>query len=498
VREPDPRPYERLSRLAESDLDGAIGEALSIATSPGDPQDRCSAAGALVDLGNRHDNTRWVRTGLATIKRQARSEPENGLWQYQLGTAYLTLADMAHTPAHQRGEAERRDRVRGRRALWESAISEFDPGLCAQAWINLGNDLLRSARYTEAYGAYQEALEVAPNHPVAAGYAASTLFTWARQSGITGGNLIALAHHWARVAQRDAERADAIAQGSSRIFAKFPTDRADEAIPPRAGEYGGYEAFVAHNRLYLTWALDGAMHASHWDNLRPPAIRTAIDDPENPPAIFSMLNTVKADYLLARSLAWEAMSPRATESPGYVDTLDYAVYGDESARLVLATRAALDTLDRVAVAANHHFQIGLDPTEVNFRNLWRETARPRDLRQVVSDEVKVGNAALYALAEVADDLSGNGWLEGRQRFRNVTTHRFAVVHPDGFPIPPSTVEMKHLSVPELDAEVVAALSAARSGILYLYGAIGHRSRRMKTDRSVELQLPTSKIRARNN
>jgi hypothetical protein len=493
----EPPPYDRLVSLAKTDLGAAVTEAFRLSRSTADAGVRCSAAGVLVDLGAGHTEAGWVRAGLATIKLQARQEPTNAIWQYQLGTAYLALADLESGPTHLTREAVRRSRARGRRALWESAASGVGPGLCAQAWVNLGNDLLRSARYPEAYGAYQEALDASPGHPVAAGYSASTLFSWARRSGITDGNLIALAHYWARVAQSAPSHAEAIAQGSSKIFEAFPTNRADEVTPLLPGDYPEYEQFVARHRLYLTWALDGAMHPSCWDGLTPPTIRVPIDDSASPPAIFSMLNTIKSDYLLARSLAWEAMSSDEDDAHHYTDTLDYAAYGDSIARLLLATRAALDTLDRVAVAANHHFGIGLEPADVHFRNLWREPNRPRALRPVIESEIDAGNAAMYAMAEMADDLTDNGWLEGRQRFRNVATHRFVVAHVGGFPVPQPTTEANHLSVSDLDDEVVAALTVARSGILYLYGAIGHRSHRLKTPHSVTLQLPRSTIRARD-
>jgi hypothetical protein len=160
-------------------------------------------------------------------------------------------------------------------------------------------------------------------------------------------------------------------------------------------------------------------------------------------------------------------------------------------------RTALYTLDRVAVAANHQLGIGLEPADVHFRNLYSEASRPRVLRQVIESEVAVGNTDMHAMVETADDLTNNGWLEGRQRFRNVATHRFVVAQLVGFPVPQPTTEAHHLSVSDLDAEVVAALTLARSGILYLYGAIAHRSRGLKTPKSVTPKLPRSTIRARD-
>jgi hypothetical protein len=416
---------------------------------------------------------------------------------YQLGTAYLALADMADGPRHVARESRRKDRVMGRRALWNAATLHSNPSLRAQAWINLGNDLLASGRYPEAYSAYLDALEQAPGHPVASGYAASTLLRWSRASGSPSGNVIAMAHYWAKVAQSNLATADSIAAGSSRLFSRLPTDRADEAVPLSAADFSGYDAFVARYRLYLSWALDGADHPSCWDGLNPPPISSPIDGPAAPPPIFSMLNSLKADFLLARRLAWEGIESLEDDAHHYVDTLDYAAYGDGVSRVLLAARSALDVLDRVAVAANHYFGIGLEPHDTHFRKAWRTPERPRELRPVVEDEIAAGNIAMCALAEMADDLSQNGWLEGRQRFRNLATHRFVVAHVEGIDSQ-STPEIEHVTVQQLDEEAVTALSVARSALLYLYGAIGNHEQRLARGPGVSLamDLPRSIIKPR--
>jgi len=65
-----------------------------------------------------------------------------------------------------------------------------------------------------------------------------------------------------------------------------------------------------------------------------------------------------ADFLVARRLAFEAEEiivetggwAQHQSDPGmYADTLNYAVYGEVSSKLVLAHRAALDVLDKTAV-----------------------------------------------------------------------------------------------------------------------------------------------------
>lgn len=169
----------------------------------------------------------------------------------------------------------------------------------------------------------------------------------------------------------------------------------------------------------------------------------------------------------------EAGGADASDGHLYTNTLDYASYGARVAQTVLATRAALDVLDRVAVAANHYFGLGVDPTKVNFRQVWRSLEQPRLLLGRVAEEIAGGNYAMLALTSMADDLVGNGWLEGRQRFRNVATHRFVVTHSER--VGPSSwrpaKEIYHLYEPDLDEELIAALQTARSSILYLHEAV---------------------------
>jgi hypothetical protein len=345
----------------------------------------------------------------------------------------------------------------------------------AQAWINLGNDLRLSDRYVEAYDVYQRALEQSPNHPVAAGYSASVLFQWTRRTRVNSENALALAHYWALVAQADIALADHIAPGTGAFFAKFPTHLAGEGTPLQGASLTGYDLFVAQQRFHLSWSLDGVTNPEHWDHLVPPPIHTPFGESSDPPPIFAMLNSLRADFLLARRLAWDTLESGAVGPGLYTDTLDYATYGEKSAGLLLVARAALDILDRVAVAANSFFELGDDSDKVSFRNLWRDHQRPHAMRTRVAEIVGESNTAFYALIEMADDLQGEGWLEGRQRFRNVATHRFAVAHHELFRLPASTKDIKHMAVDDLESEMLTALRVARSGVLYLHGAVGHRT-----------------------
>ncbi len=139
------------------------------------------------------------------------------------------------------------------------------------------------------------------------------------------------------------------------------------------------------------------------------------------PAIFAMFNVMKADYLVARELLFQGFQDLdgggapASDSGLYFDTLDYALYGVTPSRLVLAQRAALDLLDKIAVALNEHLSVGLKAKKVNFLEFWRAKPNEPTWRPALAEAIRGGNNALIALSEIAADLtdgSQDGSLPG--------------------------------------------------------------------------------------
>ena len=459
---------ERIRLAMASDPGAAIAEARTILKRSRDSHERSAVAGILVDAGELAEDKEATKTGMVTIQKLVKAAPSDGGLRYMLGTAYLALARHDKTPRPQWWEATRKLQIDTRRELWLAAESDIDASIRAQAWINLGNILDECGRWVEAYMAYMEALSASPGHPVAAGWAALML---QRRGGQPGGpNWLPTAHHLARIAQSNLKLVAVIAPGAEKYFAKLSTDRADDFVRPENAGLKGFDDFVLRNRLYLSMSLD-ASHPDCWDSLTTPKLTEAISTPSEPPLLFAMFNTCKADYLLARHLAWDARNADTDDFHHYVDTLDYARYGNKASLSNLAMRSALDVLDRVAVAANQYFGLGQEPKDVYFRSAWREAVAGEPLRSAAQTEIGEKNRGMLALVSLSDDFRNDGWLFGRQHLRNIATHRFLIIHEMLLGNWRDAKEIEHISVEDLEEATMAALRIARSALMYLSDAV---------------------------
>jgi len=486
---PDESPNEvseRLRVVLATDPTVAIAEARMALKSSRDDSMRAAVAGVLVDAGEAAGDREATKVGMTAIKGLLAKDPSNGGLRYMLGTAGLSMARHDKTPKPEWWEVTRKLQTDARRNLWEAAEAELHQAIRAQAWINLGNNLDEGGRWAEAYEAHTAAMRVDPGNPVAAGQAA--LLLHARGSSPGGPEWQPIAHRLARIAQSKHDQVAQIAPGAQVRYAALPTDRADEAVLPEQVHLSSYQRYVADNRLHLSMALD-AMHPECWDSLDLPMLTEPMDIGSHPPPLFAMFNSCKADYLLARQLAWDGMQVDDDDQHHYTNTLDYACYGDGPSRTVLAMRSALDVLDRVAVMANSYFDIGQKPKDVYFRTAWREDSTGRPLRSVVADEIDSRNWGVLALATLAEDFRDDGWLFGRQRLRNIATHRFVISHSMMTGNWRDVSEIEHLSDVDLDASVISALRIARSALMYLVDAVARREHRRPEGASLPLCLP---------
>jgi hypothetical protein len=371
--------------------------------------------------------------------------------------------------------ADRNRLAESRAAFRRYGIQGADAPQRSTGWCNLGNALDESGRWLEAYDAYVEALKVDPTNGNAAGNAARLIRQVADSRWGYTDHLHALHDHY--LAQAHAMRAHTVeiaGEHAAQLYdAMTPYGCHGELF--HAGQPDdSYQAWVTRHRLALAPALEGlGANEHHWDSAMIASVVTPVATADAP-GIFRMLNLLKADYLVARRLAFEAerMVGEAPygqhhDDPGrYVDTLDYAMYGEPAGMLILAQRSALDTLDKIAVAVNEHLQLGDDPKKINFRDFW--TARKQD--QIRPELLAYDTIAFLALAEFALDMSKDGLYARAQDLRNAGTHRFALVHLGWREITQSDA-LVPFTVEEVVEATRHALSLARSAFLYVVATL---------------------------
>lgn len=277
----------------------------------------------------------------------------------------------ADSAAARWGERERLRRARHELAIAASLAD--DGGDRGMRLCNLANTLDHSGRWIEAHDAYVRALGADPTNGNAAGNAAVLIGKVVGAGWDSEGHLCALHDRYVRLAQQNRPRTVKVAgEHAARLFDSLELLGSTEADEPPHDASDPYQVWIARHRLALVAALEGlggSAGSSRWDTVTLRSVTTAIDVVDTPP-IFEILNILKADFLVARRLAFDAIRiidetgcwAQDDSDPGvYTETLNYAVYGEVSSKLVLAHRAALDVLDKTAVTVNEHLGVGDDP-----------------------------------------------------------------------------------------------------------------------------------------
>ncbi|WP_298993287.1 LA2681 family HEPN domain-containing protein [uncultured Pseudokineococcus sp.] len=485
---------ERVLTMIIGLVNDVFGERLSL-TSFEQAATLTNAASVLINAGNRASDLEALQTGEDWMANVV----ESGLLVgsrfesaaiYNLANSRLGITDLNVRRAWREASEDQRaaacaevrlaDRERLRQARQElsrAASLTQDARERGMRLCNLANTFDYSGRWVEAYDAYVGALDADPSNGNAAGNVAVLIERVISAGWDFEGHLCALYDHYLTLAQDNRAGTVSVAgEGAAARFDSMELLGSDEPLTAPFDEADPYQAWVSQHRLALVAALEGLgsdAHAGRWDTI---TLRTVTDSSSShqAPAIFAILNVLKADYLVARRLAFEADQlieetgcwSQQDEDPGvYTETLNYAVYGEVSSKLVLAHRAALDVLDKTAVAVNEHLQVGDDPTKVSFRRFWFEDKQRTKLRAALVQHEGLSSAIL-SMAELAIDMAPESLYGHAQDVRNAGTHRFVLVHRD-FRELDSTATMKAMTLAGMRTTCIQSLTVARAAFLYL-------------------------------
>lgn len=364
------------------------------------------------------------------------------------------------------------------------------------ALCNLGNSLDESGRWIEAYQCYADALEADPTNGNAAGNAAELL----RRKIVRGQGLLG---HYAAVYDQYVRRAHQLRDHTVAIAGEATARRWDELeltnslghTKHEGDKLDEYQQWIKEHRLALALAVEGlGSDEPRWDSASLGGVKVNAGEPD-PPLIFTSMNVLKAEFLTVRRLAFrgetmllESLFSQHPEDTGsYADTLDYSLYGEAPAMLILAQRASLDLLDKIAVAANEHFGTGLSPDHVSFRSYWFDRGSGA-IRPKLPKPVD-GHGMAIALAELSFDLDSEGLYPAAQTLRNAGTHRLVhLTHG----VPTGVTEGTHSTVDyrELIHASHESLRVARSAFIYLIDLIGEAEAEHQSPDLLTLPLPS--------
>jgi tetratricopeptide (TPR) repeat protein len=368
----------------------------------------------------------------------------------------------------QTADIRRRERI-----LYQLAgLDRSVPGnMRAQAFTNLGNALLRTHRFVEAYDSYSRALQFDSSNGIALTGVVRLLRRFSRMATDNPQRVLALAGMYLKQAKANPDRIRELAgeQGYRELLPLLETDLPEIELPDFS-KVTKYQQFVIRHRLSLVPSIEGLDPTlSLWDSLRIPSVTEKIELGSGVPPLFGMFNVLKADFLAVRYIAYMALSEGIPESGKYSDTLDYARYGVKYSLLTLAQRSCMDLLDKVAIAASEYLSLPGDPKKIYFSTRWFEPRKP-DLPLSWQPEIKAaiskGNKALFAISEVSEDLGASGFLHPKKSIRNSSTHRFTILHDLGVTPSRPSQYIEHESDTNFIEQLIETLQLTRSVLIY--------------------------------
>ena len=427
----------------------------------------------LIDAGSCAGDTQAIGDGINIFRQMLKTDPGNALLHYNLGNGFVALADQLPYSDVGWYLDTSEDRRSGRNEFQRAAQLDDENQVTSTSLTNLGNAFGKAYRWVEAYDAYTKALEYDATNGVAATGAARVLLRCAERHIGERDVLLAVAARHLRQARMHPHRIAELA--GARAFAElqvlFDSELNAGYIPDLSGA-SAYEKFIARHRLALSPTIEGLdLSLKRWDSLRIYSLIEPANTEHGVPALFAMLNVMKADFLAARLLAFQALETTIPDTGLYADTLDYALYGINQSVLLLAQRGCIDLLDKIAVAASEYFGIPGSKRAIGFLDRWflpRRNGQPLVWHPAFAQAAKDGNAALIALAEMALDVATGGALSAKREFRHSSTHRFTILHDIGCEPSRKSEAVEHHSSEMFRTQLIESLQVARGKTIAVF------------------------------
>jgi len=476
--------------------------------------------GVLVDIGANLNRTDLVQEGIKVIEGilDQLDDERPGLF-YNLANGHSELANLER---RQKGEEYRFDPdvtplVRAKYCYRQSLAGkeQLSIDLRAQLWVNYGNCLSSLGRAVEAISAYDRALQLSPEHPMAKG------------------NLGIELHHFARIAEHAVFLLDArgmltealsherLENFSTRARHHFQSTRhridqmlSKLGIDPNAqigyetpvfsSEYQrAYVEFCARYQLFLNFCLRCRRCDRYAKDSLTFSLITDIDDKTSFIRLTRVTNEIKERFAFARLLLFQSLHPILDtvpfdETTNYVDNLDYAVYGVRVASLKLAFEGAYNILDKIAHFVNDYLELGIKPgPKLTFTTngwVWHEKGGA-----VLRHEMlELSNWYLFGLYDLARDLDidqrrpeRDGHWGRLRRIRNALTHEYLIPHVEGMHWAiEADGPASHLYHRDLVEQTISLLQLVRAAIIYLIAFIDQEERK-KRQASNDFIAPTS-------
>jgi len=445
--------------------------------------------GFLVDIGNDLRDENIIREGIdfgESTLTQTKNGKTKAYLHYCLANGYTSLYQLTERMggAVDRTIPQSVNLLQAKQHLIQATNNEFDdPNLKTQLLVNLGNCLDTLGRGIEAITAYNEALDLNKNFPMAVANRAKALRAFADISDKYRASIYVTAYQdiksvlddpkLVQVGGTDAKKAferelyyiESLFQDKSLLKKNIKHPRYKTKGLTKFEQY--YLDFCSREKLFLNFHIhDDFCEAAIED---PAFIRliTKIDDNDTFYNFAKQLNQIKEDYAVARLNLVQSQYKQKTfdsisKRTSYVYALDYSQFNLYVGLLKSAFKDAFNILDKIAVFINDYYNLGLKENNIYF-----STASVWEHKEVIRKEIlNSDNLSLYALYDIYRDFKLNRYQRIKQ-IRNALTHRRLIVFDSLITSIDDKADKHNIDSDTLFQETLDLMRLTKAAIIYL-------------------------------
>lgn len=456
--------------------------------------------GLLIDIGSGLKNFDIVKKGVVAgekLLKDSSYEDYKVTLYYNLANGYMSLYQLEY------------DRKRGVEQLVDNGnlqygkdyfrktikrVDNLDFKLRKQLWTNYGNCLDSLGRVMEALYAYDEALKIDSNFPMAVGNKAIAMKFFA---DISGEYREAMYIKSSQMLKSALENKDLVKFGGIAAKKSFENEiqQINKGFKNRSllsknlkhPKYDSsymtefemfYIEFCSKHKLFLNFHIhEDNCEASIVDPIFISMI-TPIDDNETYNNLAKHINQIKEDYAIARLLLAQSQFKREdfdniSKRTTFVNTLDYSMFNIYVGLLKSAFKEAYNILDKISSFINEYYKLGIED-HIYFTTIWQKN------KKIIPEIVNSKNISLYALYDIFLDFKSSNYQRIRD-IRNASVHERLVIYDSVLTSWDKKMDKYNIGYETMLSQTIELLQLVKSSIIYLINFVQLEENKKKKD-----------------
>jgi hypothetical protein len=347
----------------------------------------------------------------------------------------------------------------------------------------------------EALYAYDEALEIDSDFPMAVGNKALAMKFFADISGAYREAMYIKSYQMLKSAinNKDLVRFSGIAakkgfENEIRQIEKLCEDKSVLSKNLKHPEYDSsymtefekfYIEFCSKHKLFLNFHIhEEECEASIVDPIFMPT-----HDNQTFYNLAKHINQIKEDYIVARLLLAQSQFKREdinriSKRTTFVNTLDYSMFNIYIGLLKSAFKEAYNILDKISRFIKEYYKLDVGGN-IYFTTIW-QYKNDKNERKIRPEIINSKNISLYALYDIFLDFK-SGYYKRIQKIRNASVHERLVIYDSGLTNWDNKEDKYDIGYETMLSQTIKLLQLVKSSIIYLINFVQLEEDKKKKD-----------------